>query len=722
MSPFSLRALASLTAGLCALGGEASARQNGPLDYPPAKRVDSVETYHGVEIADPYRWMEQADDPALDDWIAAQTRLTGAYLAGREWDRTHARIAELETYVIRSTPVVEGGRTFFAEWPSIATDQASLYVQEGAAAPRRLAGAPFHYGEEASDRVRFGGMAPSRSGRTLAYSSNADGSRWHRLRFIDVDSGALLEDELRGTNFISWPGAWAADRERFYYIRYDEPADADKLTAPARNARVYAHDLGDSQGEDDLIFDPGDDDAVLYVSASLDGQSVIIHQLDPATQSNRVFIVDDAADAASEPRELFAGRRATYAYLDNDGDAFWFYSTEDAPNGKIVRIDAKTGAEETVIAESAQPISGGSFVGGNALGKFGENFVILYTRDGIPEIRIFNLEGAQRAAAALPAGGSVWGGFVGRADEDHLYFSYLGMFEPRAIYRMDARTGEYALYARSAVDGVDPEDFEIRHVFYESFDGTRAPMFLAYRKGLVHDGSNPAFMYGYGAFGWNSFLFYQSHLIRWMEMGGVYAQPGLRGGGEYGRRWHEAGKGPNKENTIGDFISAAEWLIANGFANAKTLVANGGSASSMPAAAAMMRRPDLFGAGVFDRPALDMLRFSAFTQGRLWLDEFGEPASPEEFAALRAMSPYHNIEPGACYPPTLVMVGETDPVTAPMHGYKYVARMQAAQNCANPALLYLMPDTAHNFGATPEQVVNSRTAMIVFLQKALALD
>ncbi len=693
------------------------------FNYPIARRTDTTDIYHGDIVADPYRWMENSNSSELTDWINAEETFTSKHLDGKLWDQVQARITALENYKIRNAPITEGGRRFYVTWPSIAADLAKIYVEDvHTGETKLLAQPPYHYGKSIDPQlVRFGGVLPSRTGRIAAYAAANDGSRWYQMRFVDVNTGALLPDELRGLHQIAGMGSWAPDKDKLFYVRFDVPSRGERLNAPIKNGKVFAHKLGDAQTEDRLIYDPGNEDIIPAVIASLDGSYAIVTTLDPKTQSNRVFVIENNRTGAA-PLELFQGQKSIYTYLDNDGKHFWFYTTNGAPKGRIVKLDIGTGEIQTIIEEQAEAMSGGSFVGGNALGKFGDRFAILFVKDGVRFIRIFNLSGKKAAELPLPKGGSVWRGFVGRADDPVFYFGYLGLFDTNSVYKLDSLSGTYSAYSDSNPTGLNPQDYVITQTTYESFDGTVIPISIAHKKGLALNGENPAFLYGYGAFGWSSFLFYQSHVTAWLEMGGVYAQPALRGGGEFGEEWHDAGKGANKENTIGDYIAAAEWLVEHGYANPKKLVANGGSASSMPAAIAMQRRPDLFGAAIFDRPVLDMLRFSKYSQGRLWLNEFGSPENPKSYQALKKMSPYHTLSPEQCYPPTMVMTGEFDPSTAPMHGYKYVAQLQHTQPCDNIALLYLMRKAEHNFGSTPEQIIKSRTAMIVFLRKVLGED
>lgn len=699
-----------------ATSSAAQSDQNVSLAYPEAPQGNVTDNYHGDLLADPYRWMENNDSPEFKTWVTAQTDLTKTFLKDATWDKIRTRMAQLENYDLIDPPIEENGKLFYSVRPSITTSRTSIFVSDAAGGePRKLISHPYHYKSEIDpELLRFGGFLPSRTGKTLSYSSSADGSRWHDVRFIDVDSGELFNDRLKGVHQISGSGAWAPDKETFYYTRFNEPEGADKTAAPIRNGRIFLHRVGTEQSEDRLIYEPENDDEVPILATSLDGHYIITHLLDPKTQKTRIVIINESN---FEAEEIFKARPGLYTYLDNQGDDFWFYTNHDADNGKIIRFNLETKEIAVAVPEQSEPMSGGSLIGGNALGKFGKHFVVMFVADGQRLIRTFDLEGRPVREVPLPIGGSVWGGFYGRADNPEFYFGLLDMFEPRAVYKMNAETGEYTLETTSKPESIDPNDYVIRQVSYESADGTTVPMFVTHKKGLKMDGSHPAFLYGYGAFGWNSFLFYQSHLIAWLEMGGIYAQPAVRGGGEFGEAWRNAGKGANKENTISDFIAAAEWLVANGYSHPNMLTVNGGSASSMPAAIAMQRRPDLFGAAILDRPVFDMLRFYKYAQGRFWIDEFGTPDTVEGYRSLRNMSPYHTLQADTCYPATLVMTGEVDQSAIPMHSYKYVARMQHNQSCDNPVLLYLMPKTGHSFGSTPEQVVDSRTAMVVFLQK-----
>jgi prolyl oligopeptidase len=351
---------------------------------------------------------------------------------------------------------------------------------------------------------------------------------------------------------------------------------------------------------------------------------------------------------------------------------------------------------------------------------YGNHFVLMYLKDGRPRMKIFDRQGHLQYEPDLPNGGLIWGGFSGSQNEAEVLYQFLGLTDMSTIFRLDVEKKTNEVFHRPAA-AFDRDSIVIEQVFYRSKDGTRVPMFVAHKQGLKLDGSHPTFMYGYGAFGWVSFTYYQPFVLNWIEMGGVYAQPSLRGGGEYGEAWHQAGAKRNKQNAIDDYLSAAEWLIENRYTSSSRLVANGGSASGGLAATAIIQRSDLFAAAVIDRPVLDLLRFDRFTKAAYWVPEFGSPADRDDFKVLRALSPYHNLKPGQCYPATLVMSGTNDQTAVPLHAYKFTAAMQAAQGCEKPVLLKVMWGAGHNFGVTADQTSDSWGDQTAFLLRVLGL-
>lgn len=372
-----------------------------------------------------------------------------------------------------------------------------------------------------------------------------------------------------------------------------------------------------------------------------------------------------------------------------------------------------------VVSQSEDTIAGGSLVGGNAVSMRGRRLLITYVRDARPLVKIHDLEGRFINEVQLPDIGAIWGGFTGNQDDAEVFYSFLSLADPRTVYRLDMNTGRSTVFKRPELP-FDPKSFETRQVFFTSKDGTRVPMFITHRRGWKPDGNATLFMYGYGAWGWIAFPWYQPHVVAMLEKGWVYALPGIRGGGEYGESWHQAGIRRNKQNAIDDYIYAARWLIENRYTSASRLVANGGSASGALAASAVMQRPDLFGASVIDIPALDMLRYDQFTSTRhAWTEEMGSIADADDFKALLGYSPYHNIKTGVCYPPILTMVGEGDDLAPPVHGYKFTAAMQHAQKCDAPVLLKVIPGAGHSHGRTREEVAHTWADAIAFLEQVM---
>ena len=683
------------------------------LNYPMTRRVDQVDFYHGQTVADPYRWLEQMDSAETRAWVGAQDDLTTGFLKStrlREFFRQ--KLAAISKYDIYSAPVKARGRYFFVK-ADAGNNNAALFVEDKRGAKPRLL---FDPGREKSNLRAFW---PNRDGRLVALETSRGQSRWRHVKIVGAD-GCIQSDALTGLHALGGNIAWSKNSEGFFYVRFHEPKEGEEMKAAVNNLGIYYHNLGSPQSEDALIYSrPNQAGWLFNLYVNADGRYLVIEARDGGSSKNSILYLDLSAPK-SEAVELLKGD-AAYTFLGGAGGRFFFYTDRQAPRGRIVALDpASPEKMTTIVAESKEAIAGGSLVGGNAVGMFGNHFAAMYWGDGQPIIRVFDTDGRLRHTITLPEGASVWGGFSGAQSDTEIYYALLGLTSPRTVYRLNLLTGRASVFRRADI-GFTESDFVITQAFYESRDKTRVPVFVAHKKGICLDGSNPTLMYGYGAFGWNSFLWYQPQVIAWMEMGGIYALPRIRGGGEYGESWHREGMKLKEQNSIDDFIAAAEWLIANKYTSASKLAANGGSASGPLAAAAIIQRPDLFGAALIDIPVLDMLRYERFGAAQSWTQEFGSVENADEFKALLSYSPYHNIKPGRCYPPTLIRVGERDETATPLHGYKFAALMQSAQGCASPVLLKVMWGAGHNFGTTPEQVIESRADEMAFLALALQL-
>ncbi len=686
-------------------------------NYPPARRGNVVDTYHGETIQDPYRWMEEMESAETKAWVTEQENLLERFLGDvDERDALKERIETLQQAELYSTPVKAGAYYVFTRASSV-SNRPVLYAQIGLDGAPRVVFAP-----EGEDILT--GFTVSPAGRYVAVYTSEGPSRWRRVRILTMPNGDVAPDELTGIHTLSGSVSWLADERGFFYTRYELPPDGEQLTAPVERPRLFYHEIGTRQSEDGVVFErPEHPQTLLQHAVSADGTVLAVTIREGSDPNTVVATAEIGADPTRAAPRRIDMPSARYAFLGSDDTTMWMYTTLEAPRGRIIAVElqgSESRAWREVVPERRETVAGGSLVGGNAVSLLGDRFVAMVLRDAQPLVRVFSLLGDLEGEIELPGVGSIWGGFTGDRHENEVFYAFLSLTAGRTVYRLDLDTGESSVFKRSRL-AFDADAFESRQVFVTSTDGTRVPMFVTYRKGIELDGSHYAFMYGYGAFGWIAFPWYQAHVVAWLERGGVYALPAIRGGGEYGEEWHRAGIGVNRQNAIDDYIAAAEWLVEHGYTSPQKLVANGGSASGALAAAALMQRPDLFGAGVIDIPALDLLRYHRFTAAGSWIEEFGSADDPADFEVLRSISPYHNVAPGACYPPILTMVGERDETAVPMHGYKFTAALQHAQTCDSPALLKVIRGAGHSHGTTSEQQARTWADALAFIIKSLDL-
>ena len=694
----------------------AAAEEELDLTYPMSIRSEQVDTYHGVEIPDPYRWLEDSGSKHSSEWMEAQDQLFQRYAGGRlARKQVRDRLASLWHFDFYSTPIKAKGHYFFTKAPE-GESTASLFKQPFNREPE-LVFNPASLGKD----MNISGFQTSPDSQWIACFISRGQSRWREIKIVS-EKGHLQPDSVTGLHTLGGNIAWSNNSNGFYYVGFELPK-TNEDQALVQNPKIFYHRIGTNQSLDRLIYSSSaGSDWNFAIRVSDDGRYLVITARVAGSSKNKILF-SDVKSADTEFTELVSDD-AAYSFLGNQRSKFYFYTDLNAPNGRIVSVDLDRLERQnwkTIIPESKEAIAGGSLVGGNAVGYYGKRFVILYWNDALPQLKSFDENGKLEHKIKLPEGSSIWGGISGSEDDDEVFYTLLTLTRPRTIYRLNLKTGRSEIF-RSVDKNFNSDNFVTKHVFYKSKDGTRVPMFIVHKNRISMDGKSPLFLYGYGALGWSSFLWYQPNVLVWLERGGIYALPRIRGGGEYGENWHQAGVKLNKQNTIDDYIAAAEWLVQNRYTSSDRLVANGGSASGFLAAIAAMKRPDLFGAALIDIPFLDLLRYDKFTGGRQFISEFGSVDHPEEFKALRSMSPYHNIKPQQCYPPMLVRVGELDQTAVPLHGYKFVAAMQAAQNCVHPILLKVMRGAGHNYGATPEQSIESSTDGLMFLLRALPPD
>ena len=657
--------------------------------YPEAKRITQTDVYHGVEVADPYRWLEDLESVETKEWVKAQDKLASDFLAGLSPKSALVdRLSELKHFDNMSIPTKTSGGYFFGITPA-GENHSSVFMSKDMPGDPVEVLNPTKRLEKGSILSRY---YPGSDGKNLAYVVAADRStRWRTLRALNVESGDDYPEILTDLYTISSNVSWSPDNESFYYVTYEKPEDSAENAEGYTKAKVMYHRLGQPQDSDVLVFQKPDQPSWSFqTQVSEDGRYLILSARDGLDSSVRIFY-KDLSFPGSPVIPLLDKADADYTFLGNEQSRFYFYTTLDAPRGRIieVNIDADPASRITgIIPETEESIAGSSQVGGNAVGFYGGRFVALYFKDARSIIRIFSREGQLFKEIDMPTiGGTVWGGFTGSQYETHLIYRFLGPAEPASLYRLDLETAKSTVLYRPET-GFDADGYVSEQVFYQSKDGTRIPMFLLHKKGLKKDGRNPVMMYGFGAYGWSSFLWYRPKVLLWLEMGGMYASPNIRGGGAYGQKWHEGGKGLNKQNAIDDFIAAGNWLIDNDYTTSSKLVLEGGGfTSGLVLCSAMNQHSDLFAGVLLSNPGTDMLRFIKFAGRSDLKDEFGSPDSPEGFKALYAYSPYHNLAEGKCYPAVLMRISENN-VAGQMHANKFAAALQSLHgNCTKPVLL-----------------------------------
>lgn len=685
------------------------------LDYPETRTVDQVDDYHGTRVADPYRWLEDVDAPETEAWVDAQNEVSFGYLETiPERDVIEARLTELWNYPKYSAPFKEGGRYFFFKNDGL-QNQSVLYVQPALDAEPRVLLDPNTLSEDGT--VALAGLAISEDGRYLAYGTSSGGSDWREYHVRDIDTGRDLPDHLRWIKFSG--AAWTHDGDGFFYGRYPEP-EGDAMTAANRNQKLYYHRVGTPQSEDVLVYErPDQPDWGVGARVTEDGRYLVVNLSEGTDRRNRVYYMD--LEDPEDPRldgemvRLLDEFDASYSLIGNDGPVFYFRTDLEAPRGRVIAIDTRTPERadwRTVIPEAEDVLQSVSIVN--------NQFVTNYMHDASDRIRIFTLNGEPAGEVELPALGSA-SEFIGKRNDSEAFYTFTSFLYPTTVFRYDFATGESTVFRTPEID-FDPSGYVTEQLFYTSEDGTRVPMFVTRKKGIALDGTNPTLLYGYGGFGISLTPSFSVSNLVWLEMGGVYAVANLRGGGEYGKEWHLAGTEENKQNVFDDFIAAAEYLIANDYTSPEKLAIAGGSNGGLLVGATLSQRPELFGAALPAVGVMDMLRFHEFTIGWAWVSDYGSSDDPEMFETLYAYSPLHNIEPGTCYPATLVTTADHDDRVVPGHSFKYAATLQAAQGCAEPTLIRIETRAGHGAGKPTDKQIEEAADKWAFLVENLGME
>jgi prolyl oligopeptidase len=680
------------------------------IEYPKTNKGEQTDDYHGTKVADPYRWLEDDNSPETKAWVEAQNKVTFAYLNRiPEREQIKKRLTELWNYEKYSAPFKRGSRYFYYKNDGL-QNQSVLYVTDSVADKGRVLLDPNKLSTDGT--VALSGLAISDDGKLMAYGLASAGSDWQEWRFMEVETGKDLPDVLKNIKFSG--ASWTLDGKGVYYSRYPEADAKSKLSGENFYQKLYFHKLGTPQTEDALIYERTDDKE-MFVNGfvSEDGNFLIINVGKGTSPMNMVYY-KDLRKAGSAVLPIVDKLEADYSFIGNDGSTFYFRTDKDAPRGRLISIDARAKDKKwaEVIAQSAETLEGVDFINNQFVGS--------YLKDAYTQFRIYDINGKFVRNVELPGIGSA-GGFGGKRFDTETFYTYSSFNTPPTIYRYDMKTGKSEIFRKADVK-FNPADYEVKQIKYKSKDGTLVPMFIVHKKGLKLDGNNPTLLYGYGGFSISETPYFSVSRLVWMEHGGVFAVPNLRGGGEYGEEWHEAGTKLKKQNVFDDFIAAAEWLIANKYTQPSKLAISGGSNGGLLVGATLNQRPDLFGAALPAVGVMDMLRFHKFTIGRAWASDYGSSENAEEFKALYAYSPLHNIHKGTKYPAVLVTTADHDDRVVPAHSFKYAATLQEMQSGDAPVLIRIETKAGHGAGKPTAKIIEEQADIYGFLMKNLGMS
>ncbi len=713
-----LVAALALIAVLAACSSPGPSQMQTPIQYPPAAKGPVVDTYHGTKVPDPYRWLEEADAPETVKWVEGQNALTRGFVDGPVRDGLKKRLTELFNYPRTGIPTKRGDRYFFTHNTGL-QPQAVLYVQEGLKGDRRVLLDPNTL--TADGTAALTALAVNDTGTLIAYGISKSGSDRQEIYVRDVATGADRPDHIKWAKFTSI--SWLKDSSGFYYTRFPEPG---KVPAGDENyfGKVYFHRLGDDQAKDPLVYErPDDREIVMATSITDDGRTLVITAFKGSSDKSEVLWIE-AAKPASRPSPIFTGFKASYQFADAVGTRLFFQTDEKAPLGRVIAVDLpdmsgrskdrplQTGESVEIVPEGADKL--------NASGIVHDTLLVHYLHNASSQLKLFGLDGKPSGEIALPAIGSITG-LSGRTKDTELFFGFTSFTYPPASYRYDFTTRATGDFARSPAT-IDPGAYETKQVWYPSKDGTKVSMFLVHRKDLALDGNRPVYLTGYGGFNISLTPAFDPSTFVWLDHGGVYALANLRGGGEYGEAWHQAGMFEKKQTVFDDFIAAAEWLIANKYTRSQRLAIEGGSNGGLLVGAVMVQRPELFGAIVCRVPVADMLRYDKFTVGRYWISEYGTADDPKQFPYLIKYSPLHNVKDGVAYPATLNTTADTDDRVAPGMAKKFAARLQEATAGPAPILIRVETKAGHGAGKPVTKIIDEDADIYSFLFRVLGIS
>jgi prolyl oligopeptidase len=681
--------------------------------YPETRKVDQADNYHGTMLSDPYRWLEDDNSQETKAWVTAQNAVTDKFLSVMPQRLPVRKIyTDLYNFERFGLPFKEGGRYFWTRNDGL-QQQSVLYTASSLTAKPTIAIDPNLLSKDGT--VALTGTVASRDGRYLAYGVAVAGSDWQEWRVRDLKTGKDTKDVMKWVKFST--AEWTPDGKGFFYSRYDAPKDGEALTGSNFFQKLYYHRLGTDQSQDKLVYEnKAEKEWGFAATVSDDGKTLIIYVWKGAGRKNGLLVMslNNGAYVAGTPKTITLDFDAEYAPLGANGSTLWVRTDKDAPKGRIIEVNiTKPEAKnwKTIVGETKDTLTAANLIGAKIIAQ--------YLQDAATAVNVHALNGRMLRSVNLPSIGSA-GGFGGRFNDTETFYSFTNFTTPNEIYRYDMVSGRSTLFKRPKT-AFDSAQYETKREFVTSRDGTRFPIFIAHRKGLTLDGASPTLLYGYGGFNVSETPSYRVTASTWITMGGVYVSASIRGGGEYGAAWHDAGTKLKKQNVFDDFIAAAEWLIKNKYTVPAKLGINGGSNGGLLVGAVVNQRPELFGAAVPQVGVMDMLRFHKFTIGWAWVSDYGSSDNAEEFKALLAYSPLHNIKNGVKYPPILVTTADHDDRVVPAHSFKYVAALQAADTGPAPKLIRIETSAGHGAGKPTSKIIEERSDVLAFMANAFGL-
>lgn len=692
----------------------ASAATAEPIKYPDAKRIEHVDTYHGNKVEDPYRWLENPALPETKAWIEEENKVTQEYLKKIPVrDAIKSRLTELWNFEKMQAPYERGGKLFYRKNSGL-QNQDILYVQDkGSSEPRVL----LDPNKLSSDGTAFlAGTAVSDDAKYIAYGISKSGSDWQEWFVKDIATGQDTKDHLEWIKFSS--ASWTKDGQGFYYCRYLKPKEEDKYLVKNLNHEVYYHKLGDDQSKDVLIYKRTDQPEWFFDPyVTNDGKYLILTAVKGSEATNRLFY-KDLSKPDSKIVELLTKNDAKYEFVDNDDSNFILKTTFDAPFGRVVSMDStKSENDKSAFKELVPETKNVTVIG---VGSVGKHLFVVSLKDAYSQVSEYDFSGKKVRDLDLPGMGAITG-FYGDQDDKVTYFRYSSFNTPLIVYKLDIASGESSVFFEPKLKFL-PKDFITIQAMATSKDGTKIPLFITRKSGTKFEKTTPCYLYGYGGFDISMEPSFSPTTLTWMEMGGIYVQAILRGGGEFGRAWHEAGTKLQKQNVFDDFQASAQWLIENDYTSAPKLAIAGGSNGGLLVGACITQKPNLYGAACPAVGVMDMLRFNKFTEGWAWVSDYGSPENADEFKALHAYSPLHNIKSDTKYPATFITTGDTDDRVVPAHSFKFAAQLQKSQAGDKPVLIRIETKAGHGAGKPTDKQIAEITDKLAFLAHELNFE